>query len=60
MADDQVRDAEKRGREMGHLLSRLDSVEKQVAAQDRKWWALIGLVLAWVGNRLMGLIGGGP
>ena len=59
MTDEQVREAEKRGREMGQLLSRIDSLEKQVAAQDRKWWAMIGLVLAWVGNRLMGLIGGG-
>jgi hypothetical protein len=45
---------------MGQLLTRLDSIEKQVAAQDRKWWAVIGLVLAWVGNRVMALIGGAP
>lgn len=59
MSEDEVREAEKRGREMGQMLSRLDSIEKQVAAQDKKWWAIIGLVLAWVGNQVLALIGSG-
>lgn len=60
MSEDEVKDAEKRGREFGQILARLDTIEKKLIAQDQKWWAMICLVLAWVGNQILKLIGGGP